>query len=158
MPKLQLLDEWNNGKEPLSAAKAVYKWQQPQCGCLFLPAQQSPMLEPKKRDYFSQQIPTSIFHRLKILAVNYTNHWAIKKTNRIAWQNCSLYPRQVLLRICCRVGTKLREDCGQERKGDQCCGCPLWSALQPALIHQGVTEWHYLPKNKTQRPDIDYRG
>lgn len=65
MPKLQLLDECNNRKEPLLAAKAVYEWQQPQCGCLFLPAQQSPMLEPKKKEIF---FPSTDFN-LNILQV-----------------------------------------------------------------------------------------
>lgn len=147
-------------KEPLLAAKAVYKWQQPQCGCLFLPAQQSPMLEPKnRRDFFP---PLSRFQpqhfRLKTLAVNYTNHRAIKETNGVAWQNCGLYPSQVSLGICCRVGTKFRQDRGQEGKGDQCCGRPLRSTLQPALVHQGVTEGHYLPNNKTQRLNTAYGG
>lgn len=144
-------------QQPLWAAKAVYEWEQPQCGCLFLPAQQFPVPEPKNRGdiyafIFNQLIPTSMLHGLKTLSsVHYTNHWAIKEANRVAWQNCGLYPSQVLLGICCGERPKFRQDWEQEGQDDQCCGCLLWSALQPALVHQGVTEGHYLSTKTTEQ-------
>lgn len=77
-----------------------------------------------------------------------TNHWAIKEANRVARRQCSLYPCQVVLGMSLRVATKLRLNGVQERQGEQGRGCPLWSTLQPALIHQGVTERHYLPEKR----------
>jgi len=48
------------------------------------------------------------------------------------------------------VGSKLRLDGAQEGQGEQRRGRPLRSTLQPTLVHQGVTEGHYLPENTAQ--------
>lgn len=83
-----------------------------------------------------------------LCSVHYTNHWAIEEANGVARQHCGLYPSQVLLGLRCRVRTEFRQDRGQEGQAYQWCGRPLWSALQPALVHQRVTERHYLPKEQ----------
>lgn len=75
-----------------------------------------------------------------------TNHRAVQEANRIARQQCRLYPRQVMLGMSLRVRTQFRLDRQQEGQGEQCCGCPLWATLQPAFVHQRVTERHDLPK------------
>lgn len=148
-------------QQPLLAAKAVYEWEQPQCGCLFLPAQQFPVLEPKNRGvvlaFLSADSNLNASQIKNLSSVHYTNHWAVKEVNRVAWQNCSLYPSQVLLRICCGERTKFRQDWVQEGQGYQCCGRLLWSALQPALVHQGVTEGHY-PSTKTTEQTFILEG
>lgn len=91
-----------------------------------------------------------------LCSVHYTNHWAIEEANRVAGQHCGMYPSQVLLGLAGRVRAKFRQDWGQKRQVYHRCGRPLWSALQPALVHQRVTERHYLPKK--YRASINYGG
>lgn len=146
-----------NSKEPLWAAKAVSEWALPQCGCWFLPAQQSPALEPENNSFFfSAHSNLNGIEVKNLCSVHYTNHWAIEEANGVARQHCGLYPSQVLLGLRCRVRTEFRQDRGQEGQVYQWCGRPLWSALQPALVHQRVTERHYLPKK--YRANINYGG
>lgn len=147
-----------NSKEPWWAAKAVSEWELPQCGCLFLPAQQSPVLEPKNssRFFFSAHSNLNGTQVKNLCSVHYTNHWAIEEANRVAGQHCGMYPSQVLLGLAGRVRAKFRQDWGQKRQVYHRCGRPLWSALQPALVHQRVTERHYLPKK--YRASINYGG
>lgn len=139
--------------EPLWAAPAVCERGLPRCGCWFLPAQQSPVLEPKNitGDCFilSPLINLNGSQVKNIYVVCYTNQWAIEEANRVARQHCGLYPSQVPLGLRCRAGSEFRQDRGQEGQVDQGRGRPLWSTLQPALVHQRVTERHYLPKKKT---------
>ena len=79
----------------------------------------------------------------------FTNHWAIEEANRVARRQCGLYPSQVVLGFSPGVGTELWLHRNQKWQAEQGRGRPLWSALQPALVHQGVTERHYLPDNTT---------
>lgn len=158
--------------------RAACGWRLPQWGYLFLPALLTPEQVPtgssgEKQDGYQQTFnvshvqvnlnPSLEFKRSSSLlncfkkkncTIYSTNLWAIQEANRVARQQRGLYPSQIVLRVSLGVRAELRLDRLQEGQGEQGRGRPVWSALQLALVHQGVTERHDLTGNTEQTPCI----